>query len=99
MSDLISSAVRADGAESWTRREILQQPQTLIETQRMLRDSSDRIERFIAPLLARPDLHIILTGAGTSAFIGECLAPWLSRATGRCVAAVATSDIVSSPDV
>jgi tagatose-6-phosphate ketose/aldose isomerase len=39
----------------------------------------------------------VLTGAGTSAFIGECLAPWLSRAIGRRVEAVATTDLVSAP--
>ena len=34
--------------------------------------------RFLAPLLADPSLRIVLTGAGTSAFIGDCLAPALA---------------------
>ena len=37
---------------------------------------------FSSPLLRRPDLRIILTGAGSSAFIGECLAPLLLRRLG-----------------
>ena len=41
--------------------------------------------------------RVILTGAGTSAFIGEALASWLSRALGRCVEAIATTDLVSTP--
>jgi tagatose-6-phosphate ketose/aldose isomerase len=45
----------------------------------------------------RPDLRIILTGAGTSAFAGEILAPALSRRTGHRVDAVATTDVVSNP--
>jgi tagatose-6-phosphate ketose/aldose isomerase len=39
-----------------------------------------------------------LTGAGTSAFAGEILAPALSRRMGRRVDAVATTDIVSNPE-
>jgi tagatose-6-phosphate ketose/aldose isomerase len=84
-------------AEPWTRREIAQQPVTLRQTQVLLAAHKVAIEVFIAPLLARPNLRVILTGAGTSAFIGECLAPWLSRELGRNVEAIATTDIVSAP--
>jgi tagatose-6-phosphate ketose/aldose isomerase len=98
MSDLASVApVGADGAQTWTRREILQQPETLRVTQALLTEQRTQIEAFIAPLLARPDLRVVLTGAGTSAFIGECLAATLAQATGRRVEAIATTDIVSSP--
>ncbi|NIJ33331.1 SIS domain-containing protein [Sphingomonas oligoaromativorans] len=85
------------GAESWTRREILQQPDTLRATQAVLRGRQAEIEAFLGPLLAKPDLRIMLCGAGTSAFIGECLAPWLTATLGRPVEAVATTDIVGSP--
>ncbi|RIA37174.1 galactosamine 6-phosphate isomerase AgaS [Hephaestia caeni] len=97
MSDVLPP--RADAAECWTRREIFQQPQTLRDTQRLLSDQAAAIERFISPLLARPNVRIVLTGAGTSAFVGQCLAPWLARETGRRVDAVATTDIVSAPDL
>jgi len=83
----------------WTRLEIEQQPDTLQATQMLLRDHKAAIECFVAPLLARPELRIVLTGAGTSAFIGECLAPWLSGLLGRQVEAIATTDIVSSPSL
>ena len=43
-----------------------------------------------------PSLRIVLTGAGTSAYIGQCLAPALARA-GRNAAAIPTTDIVASP--
>jgi tagatose-6-phosphate ketose/aldose isomerase len=85
--------------ESWTRQEIVQQPATLRATQALLRENIAAIEGFIAPLLAQPNLRIVLTGAGTSAFIGECLAPWLSRELGRPVEAIATTDIVSAPSL
>jgi tagatose-6-phosphate ketose/aldose isomerase len=82
---------------SWTRREIDQQPETLRATQALLSADRAGVEAFLAPLLARPELRVVLTGAGTSAFIGECLAPWLSARLGRLVEAIATTDIVSAP--
>ncbi|MGN6374643.1 MAG: SIS domain-containing protein [Sphingomonas sp.] len=100
MTDLLSVATTtADGTEPWTRREILQQPDTLRATQALLAEQRGAIEAFLAPLLAKPDLRIMLAGAGTSAFIGECLAATLTRTTGRRVEAVATTDIVSAPDL
>ncbi len=83
--------------ESWTRREILQQPATLRATQALLDAHQAQIAAFVRPLLDQPDLRIMLCGAGTSAFIGECLAPWLAATLGRPVEAVATTDIVSAP--
>jgi tagatose-6-phosphate ketose/aldose isomerase len=55
------------------------------------------IGAFLAPLLARRDLRIILTGAGSSAFIGESLAPVLMRHLHRRVDAVPTTDLLSGP--
>ena len=100
MSDLLSAAPEsAAAAEPWTRREILQQPGTLRATQALLMSRRAEIEAFLTPLLAKPDLRILLAGAGTSAFIGGCLAATLSRITGRCFEAVPTTDIVSAPEL
>jgi tagatose-6-phosphate ketose/aldose isomerase len=100
MSDLNAAPkAAADGAEPWTRREIFQQATTLRATQALLFDEQGAIDAFIAPLLAKPDLRIVLAGAGTSAFIGECLAATLAQATGRRVDAVPTTDMVSAPDL
>lgn len=41
------------------------------------------IDSFLAPLLRKNDLRIVLTGAGTSAFIGDIIAPWLASYTGK----------------
>ena len=100
MSDLLSVVPGSAGAaEPWTRREILQQPDTLRATQALLAGRRASIEAFLAPLLAKPDLRIVLSGAGTSAFIGGCLAATIARLTGRCVEAIPTTDIVSAPDL
>lgn len=55
------------------------------------------LRAFLDPLLRRPELRIVLTGAGTSSFVGECLAPALRRA-GLDAQAIATTDLVGSPD-
>jgi tagatose-6-phosphate ketose/aldose isomerase len=80
-----------------TYREVFQQPAMWREVAGTLADRAVEIEEFLKPLLALPELRIVLTGAGTSAFAGEVLAPALTRALRRRVAAVATTDIVSNP--
>lgn len=52
---------------------------------------------FLNALVDRPDLRVVLTGAGSSAFAGEIAAPALRRHLGRRVDAIATTDIVASP--
>ena len=90
--------LKAKGA-LWTAREIGQQPEVLLATDRIVAEMKDRIAAFANPYLANPLARIILTGAGTSAFIGECLAPFLDAQVAARVEAVATTDIVSSPFV
>ncbi|MGA2190290.1 MAG: SIS domain-containing protein [Steroidobacteraceae bacterium] len=81
----------------WTAREIAQQPASWLRTQDLLRQHAAPIARFLAPLLDQPDLRIILTGAGSSAFIGECLVPLLLQRLRRRVEAIATTDLLSGP--
>lgn len=97
MPETLVAPQRIDRDDSWTRREIIQQPATLRATQAVLEATRGEINVFLAPLLAKSDLRIMLCGAGTSAFIGECLAPWLTATLGRPVEAVATTDIVGAP--
>jgi tagatose-6-phosphate ketose/aldose isomerase len=81
----------------WTAREVLQQPQVWAEIHTLIAGEAARLTEFLHPLVARPDVRILLTGAGTSAHIGECLAPALTRTLGRNVEAVPTTDLVASP--
>lgn len=80
-----------------TAREIAQQPQAWEQTQALLHSQRQSIERFLKPLLEIDALRIILTGAGSSAYIGQCLAPDLLRTLGKRVEAIATTDLVSGP--
>lgn len=91
---LSADAMHSGGAD-WTAREIAQQPTLWPELVRQVA-SDHALHDFLAPLLADRDVRIVCTGAGTSAYVGKCLAPALAR-TGRRADAIATTDIVSSP--
>ena len=80
-----------------TAREIGQQPELWREVAEIATERRADLERFLTPLLADPQLRVVLTGAGTSAFVAEVLAPALARGRGRRIDAVATTDIVSNP--
>lgn len=82
----------------WTAREIAQQPAVWTMIEGVMTREAGALRAFLDPLLERRDLRIVLTGAGTSAFVGECLAPALKRRTHLRVDAVATTDLVGSPD-
>jgi tagatose-6-phosphate ketose/aldose isomerase len=84
------------GAE-WTVREILQQPRIWHEVSQLVASRAPAIDAFLRPLLGRTDVRVVLTGAGTSAFIGECLAPAIAGRWNCRVEAVATTDLVACP--
>jgi len=52
---------------------------------------------FLREIAGRPDLRVILAGAGSSAFAGEIAAPALRRHLDRRVEAIATTSVVASP--
>jgi tagatose-6-phosphate ketose/aldose isomerase len=81
----------------WTAREISQQPTIWPLIEGLIAADAAASRAFLDPLMRRSDLRIALTGAGTSAFVGECLAPALAEKTGLRVDAVATTDLVGSP--
>ena len=82
---------------TWTEEEIRQQPASWIRSLNNISSIRSAIDRFLTPLLCKNDLRIILTGAGTSAFIGDIIAPWLSRHTVKNITAVPTTDLVTNP--
>lgn len=80
-----------------TAKEICQQPKIWRDLLQLLSQRQPQIETFLTPLLADPNLVIILTGAGSSAFGGVALAPWLREQTIRNVYAYGTTEIVADP--
>ena len=84
-------------AVGMTMSEIRQQP-TLwrqLATSTLVQRRTDRDR--LTPLLLRPDVRVLVTGAGTSAYAGEILRPALSRRLRRRVEAVASTEIVAAP--
>jgi len=92
---LAVAQVEASGA-THTAREIAQQPQLWPQVARLVAGDA-HLAGFVAPLRGDASVRVVLTGAGTSAYIGECLAPALLRALSCRVEAVATTDLVASP--
>jgi tagatose-6-phosphate ketose/aldose isomerase len=93
---LPESELAASGA-LWTAREIEQQPQMLQRTNTLSSAMQAELQRFISPVADNPLARVILTGAGTSSYIGQCLAPVLDGQIAARVDAVPTTDIVSNP--
>lgn len=83
--------------ESRTAGEIRQQPGTWPAVARTVAAARADIDRLLGDTLVDPRTRIVLTGAGTSAYIGEVVAPDLARHLGRPVEPIATTDIVADP--
>ena len=82
---------------TWTEKEIRQQPASWLRSLNNIDNLRASIDSFLTPLLRKPDLRIVLTGAGTSAFIGDIIAPWLASHTGKNITAIPTTDLVTNP--
>jgi len=90
------ATLQAQGA-LWTAREIAQQPEMLQATHALVTEMASQLRGFADAIANDPSARIILTGAGTSAYIGQCLAPLLDRELVARVDAVPTTDIVCAP--
>ncbi|MCL2732364.1 MAG: SIS domain-containing protein [Actinomycetia bacterium] len=97
MTTSLSGGPAVDDGAAHTVREIAQQPALWREVEGILAASREDLDAFLRPLLARPDLRVVLTGAGTSAFAGQVLQTALARKLGVRVDAVATTDLVADP--
>ncbi|QUI65099.1 SIS domain-containing protein [Pseudoalteromonas sp. A22] len=81
----------------WTAKEITQQPQMWQETAQLVASIKPRLLVELAPFLDDPDTQVILTGAGTSAYIGDAIATHLNAHMHQSVRAVSTTDLVAAP--
>ena len=92
---LSAAQIEAGGAH-FTATEIAQQPALWPEVARLVTGDA-RLAAFLAQQLQNEALRVVLTGAGTSAFIGACLAPALMRRRAGPIVPIATTDIIASP--
>lgn len=79
-------------------KEINHQPVLWKATYRAVSSQKEKIASFLKNVLAFENPEIILTGAGSSAFIGQILSHTFYKATGRLAKAIPTTDLVTHPD-
>jgi tagatose-6-phosphate ketose/aldose isomerase len=81
-----------------TAKEIHQQPYLWAELYTSLLKQKDEIKGFLNNVLNIKGIKIIISGAGTSAFIGNSTEGYLRRNLGLDVEAIDTTDIVAAPE-
>lgn len=95
--ELNSKLLQSTGGYS-TAHEIAGQPKLWMKTLDLFLCRRSGIQDFLQQINAHPDIEVILTGAGTSAFIGDVLQGPFQKNTGNRTRAVATTDLVSHPE-
>jgi len=79
----------------YTAKEIADQPELWLKTYSKIKEEKDHIQSFMSEVLDVENIQIVLTGAGTSAFIGEVLQIPFQEQTKRPSRALATTDLVT----
>lgn len=82
----------------FTLSEIYQQPATWKKTCDQIRANKDALKKFIDQVITCEDFDIILTGAGTSEFVGNALFPALTKGLNFKVKSYGTTDLVATPE-
>lgn len=82
----------------FTLTEIYQQPATWEKTCRQIAEHKDEIQKFIDQVITCEDFDVILTGAGTSEFVGNALFPHLAGLLNHKAKSYGTTDIVATPE-
>jgi len=99
MFNLTSDQINENNAVH-TTREIHQQPAVWQELVTGLLEQQETFKGFLTSIYKEHDtVRVILTGAGTSAFVGDTLVPELARQNQQNVQfeSIPTTDIVSNP--
>ena len=83
----------------FTAKEIGQQPNLWLKLHNQTKVILADLQKFLVKAFATENLEIILTGAGSSAFIGDVLEGPIQRETGIRTKSVATTDLVTHPEL
>src|SRR5208283_204524 len=100
----MSNQILGSSSEEWRRvgathtaTEIYNQPELWIKTWDLVSANAQRLSEFLRWNYQHDDLQIILTGAGTSAYIGEVLEGIIQRSTKFPTRAIPTTHLVTHP--
>ncbi len=94
----ISETKMEETSSTFTLNEINQQPATWKKTCAQIASCKADLQAFLDQVVKADDFDIVLTGAGTSEFVGNSLYQALNRKYGYKVKSYATTDIVPSPE-
>ena len=83
---------------TFTIHEIYQQPATWRKTCAQLAACKDELQKFVDQVVKAADFDIVLTGAGTSEFVGNSLYHALNKKYNFKVKSYASTDIVPNPE-
>jgi len=82
-----------------TSSEISSQPLLWQKTWETIQKQKDKISEFLGEVYNQPNITVILTGAGTSAFIGDALQGSFQKNTGILTRSISTTSLVTHPDL
>ena len=85
-------------SSTFTIHEIYQQPATWRKTCAQLAACKDELQKFLDQVVKAEDFDIVLTGAGTSEFVGNSLYHALNKKYNFKVKSYASTDIVPNPE-
>lgn len=85
-------------SSTFTVHEIYQQPATWRKTCAQLAACKDELQKFLDQVVKAEDFDIVLTGAGTSEFVGNSLYHALNKKYNFKVKSYASTDIVPNPE-
>ncbi|MGL5692756.1 MAG: SIS domain-containing protein, partial [Peptostreptococcaceae bacterium] len=84
-----------------TTKEIKQQPELWEEAYQIYRDNKDNLDKFLKNIESKHgQFRVIFTGAGTSAYVGNTILPYLKKKADirKCILeSIATTNLVSNP--
>ena len=80
-----------------TPKEILQQPELWNETLENFRKLQKELDEFFRKISLDEEFQVVFTGAGTSEYVGNILAPYLNKNSGMDFRSIGTTEILSSP--
>lgn len=95
----INEAQMSETKSTYTLTEIYQQPATWKKTCQQITELKDELKAFINQVTAQDDYDIILTGAGTSEFVGNTLFSYLNKKLNYKVKSYGTTDLVATPEI
>ena len=94
----ISDEKMNETSSTFTLNEIYQQPATWKKTCSQIATCKAELQTFLDQVVKADDFDIILTGAGTSEFVGNSLFQALAQKYDHKVKSYGTTDIVPSPE-